>query len=76
MTYTMKILKFYGKSSSMEKFAFFRWRLFDMLNFMKTKPNMISTTSKEKFDRDIQGQKFVKLVEKLTSNFASPIFYE
>ena len=41
---------------------------------MKTKPNMINTTSKEKFDRDIQGQKFVKLVEKLASSFASPIF--
>ena len=74
MTYTMKIPKFYGKSSLMEKFAFFRWRLFNILNFMKTKPNMINTTSKEKFDRDIQDQKFVKLVEKLASNFASPIF--
>ena len=55
------------------------WKLsflfFIFLNFMKTRPNPTNATLIERFNRDIQDHKFVKVLEKLTQNFARVVLW-
>ena len=41
---------------------------------METRPNLTNATLR-KFDHSIRDQKFLKLLKKLASNFASLLFY-
>ena len=52
-------------------FSFPWWRLFKFINIMETGPNITKPKHKERLDRDIRGQKFVKLLKKLAENFTS-----